>query len=289
MKKTQILAFTTKALQAFVFASKQKQPRSIRSISNFCFAPYLDCQKIHANLKKQTSQQQKPSFVSPQPFSKSNRLFGSRRRENDENTNNISDNDEFAGSIIIMNEQSTHQTLDECIPHFNRVVKHIRSILGYPTYDIVVAFVDDAQIQELNNEFLGKDRPTDILSFPFDDDVIVEPGVLKDPDFDFSDYYSLGDIMICIPYIMRRTEEDMKDLHDGNLTESELKKERGISGIMATMKTVEERVPALLVHGMLHLVGYDHIEDDDYELMVNKEEEVWNELQRKIKNDPENK
>jgi len=44
----------------------------------------------------------------------------------------------------------------------------------------------------------------------------------------------------------------------------------------------EIRIHMLLVHGMLHLVGYDHIEDDDYELMVVREDEVMAELKSRL-------
>lgn len=207
----------------------------------------------------------------------------STRRFGSNGDGNFQEIDSIKAPIFIMNEQSTYDEIESYIPHINRVLEHIRDILGYPNYEVVLALVDDPAIQELNNEFLGKNRPTDILSFPFDDDVIIEPGVLALPELDIPDCYCLGDMMISVPYVMRRAEEDMKEL--ASVAEDQIEKERGISGIMSTMPTVEERISALLVHGMLHLVGYDHIEDDDYELMVAKEEEVWKELQGRLKVD----
>ena len=47
---------------------------------------------------------------------------------------------------------------------------------------------------------------------------------------------------------------------------------------MATVYDPEQRIHMLLVHGMLHLVGHDHEEDDEYELMVQKEEEILMQL-----------
>ncbi len=152
-------------------------------------------------------------------------------------------------------------------------------------------------MQQTNLETRGIDRPTDILSFQFQDDVI-EPGVLGEPDFDIPEYYNLGDMMVDVPYVMRRCEEDRKfnegisdDDDDDN--EEELDEyvdyvgddDRGVSGVMSTIYDPQSRMQLLLVHGMLHLVGYDHIEDDDYELMVNKEEEVIKELQKQLNED----
>ena len=47
---------------------------------------------------------------------------------------------------------------------------------------------------------------------------------------------------------------------------------------MVNVRSVETRIHMLLVHGMLHLVGYDHIEDEDFQLMADKEEELLEKL-----------
>ena len=58
--------------------------------------------------------------------------------------------------------------------------------------------------------------------------------------------------------------------------------DRGVAPQMQHIYDPEIRIHMLLVHGMLHLVGYDHIEDDDYELMVVREDEVLAELRRRL-------
>ncbi|KAL7445378.1 hypothetical protein ACHAXM_009792 [Skeletonema potamos] len=60
--------------------------------------------------------------------------------------------------------------------------------------------------------------------------------------------------------------------------------DRGVAPQMQYIYDPEIRIHMLLVHGMLHLVGYDHIEDDDYELMVVREDEVLAELRRRLGN-----
>lgn len=60
--------------------------------------------------------------------------------------------------------------------------------------------------------------------------------------------------------------------------------DRGVAPQMQHIYDPEIRIHMLLVHGMLHLVGYDHIEEDDYELMVVKEDEVLAELRRRLGN-----
>ncbi len=54
--------------------------------------------------------------------------------------------------------------------------------------------------------------------------------------------------------------------------------DRGVSGAMAKLTTANERLPLLMIHGLLHLIGYDHETDADYEDMVRMEEMLLNRL-----------
>ena len=197
------------------------------------------------------------------------------------------------GSIEIYNEQTTIPDLD--IDKIKETITIIREIIEYPTYDISLIITEDEEMQQANLETRGVDRPTDILSFQFQDE-IVEPGILEEPDFDIPDYYNLGDMMIDVPYVIRRCEED-REFNEGSDSDMGVEIEigededyvgdddRGVSGVMSTIYNPQSRLQLLLVHGMLHLVGYDHIEDGDYDLMVEKEEEVIKELQKRLNED----
>lgn len=200
------------------------------------------------------------------------------------------------GAIDIYNEQSALPDLD--IAKIKQTIFEIRDIIGYPTYDVSLILTDDEEMKQTNYETRGVDRPTDILSFQFQD-LVHEPGTLAEPDFDIPEYYNLGDMMIDVPYVMRRCEED-REFNEGIGEDEEVDEaeyevdvdddyvgddDRGVSGVMSTIYDPEQRIQLLLVHGMLHLVGYDHIEDDDYELMVLKEEEVIKELQKRLNAD----
>jgi ssRNA-specific RNase YbeY (16S rRNA maturation enzyme) len=147
-----------------------------------------------------------------------------------------------------------------------KTVSDIRKLLGYETYDVSLLLVEDAEMQETNQRTRRVNAPTDILSFPFS--TALEPGVLGDPDFDIPDYYALGDMMLDVPYVIRRCQEDQEDKDGAD------ESDRGVSGAMAKVFDPEQRINMLLVHGMLHLVGHDHEKDDEYELMVTKEEEI---------------
>jgi len=88
--------------------------------------------------------------------------------------------------------------------------------------DITIILTDDAQIHELNKQYRGIDAPTDVLSFPSGD---------TDPD---SNRLYLGDVVISYPRAQAQAEAG------GHLVEAELQ--------------------LLVVHGVLHLTGYDHVE-----------------------------
>ena len=113
--------------------------------------------------------------------------------------------------------------------------------------EVSVSFVTPEEIQSLNREYRGVDSVTDVLSFPqFDsvDDLIdpqEETGVAE-----------LGDVVICMERALSQAEEFGHPL--------------------------EREVIYLFVHSILHLLGYDHIEEEDKKVMRAREEEVMTEL-----------
>lgn len=92
--------------------------------------------------------------------------------------------------------------------------------------EISVTFADDATVAAANRDWRGKDRPTNILSFPM---VQLEPGGRPGP--------LAGDLLLAFETLAREAEAEGKPLAD--------------------------HLGHLLVHGFLHLMGYDHIEDTE--------------------------
>lgn len=106
--------------------------------------------------------------------------------------------------------------------------------------DITIVLTDDAQLHELNKEFLGVDAPTDVLSFPASE---------SDPE---TGTPYLGDILISIP----RAKEQAQ----------------------ASGHSVEAEVQLLVVHGTLHLMGHDHAEAEEKARMWAAQAEVMSRL-----------
>lgn len=116
------------------------------------------------------------------------------------------------------------------------------------TTDVTISFVTNERIHELNRDYRGIDRPTDVLSFECDN------VPFEDEDISAGVEYELGDVIIAPDVALDQT------------------KEYGT--------TFEQEVSLLVVHGLLHLCGYDHIEDDEAEIMEALERKLlhaWNE------------
>lgn len=106
-----------------------------------------------------------------------------------------------------------------------------------PDSELSLVFTDDAAIKELNNDWRDKDKPTNVLSFPA---FPIKPGQAPGP--------MLGDIVIARETVVREAEDEEKSF-DHHLTH-------------------------LIVHGVLHLLGYDHETDDEAEEMEQLERKI---------------
>jgi probable rRNA maturation factor len=106
-------------------------------------------------------------------------------------------------------------------------------------FEVVVRLVDEPESQQLNREYRGKDSPTNILSFTFE----VPDGL---------ELNLLGDLVICAPLVKKEALEQQKLL--------------------------EHHWAHLVIHGVLHLRGYDHIDDEEAEEMESKEIEILQQL-----------
>ena len=108
---------------------------------------------------------------------------------------------------------------------------------------------NDARIAELNAEFRCKPTPTNVLSWPAEDLSSEIPGAAPNrPTPDFTGEIALGDIAIAWDTCAREAKEQGKPMRD--------------------------HVTHLIVHGVLHLLGYDHIRDEDATLMERLEVDI---------------
>ena len=133
---------------------------------------------------------------------------------------------------------------DETLELISKMLEHAATLEGIdPGSELSVSFMTNAEIQEINRDYRGKDTPTDVISFAMEElgegemDIKIEGAPRL-----------LGDILISV----ERAKEQASDY--GHSEEREL-------GFLA-------------IHGFLHLLGYDHLEEEEEKEMTKKQEEI---------------
>jgi len=125
------------------------------------------------------------------------------------------------------------------LPPVNEIARWPRRAIAAAGRDsdleVSVRVVDEAEMQELNRNFRGQDKPTNVLSFPAGDIRGLPPDAGT----------PLGDIVVCAAVVSREAREQHKSL--------------------------EDHWAHMLVHGTLHLLGFDHVEDADADVMERME------------------
>lgn len=145
--------------------------------------------------------------------------------------------------IILDNRQDKIKVSEGLLGKINDIIVETLYYEGYDdNYEVSLSFVDNEEIHELNREYRGVDRATDVLSFP-----------LLTDDFDVEiEEESLGDIVISLERALEQSEE--------------------------YNHSFEREVCFLVCHSMFHLLGYDHDTEENTKDMRKREENVLNKL-----------
>ncbi len=116
-------------------------------------------------------------------------------------------------------------------------------------YEVDVSLVDEETIHQINRDYRKVDRVTDVISFAFNDDK-SEEGRIADESIP----RMLGEIFICVPQALRQAKEI------GNSEEREM--------------------CFLFCHGLLHLLGYDHMKEEDAKVMFPLQDKILDEAKK---------
>lgn len=111
--------------------------------------------------------------------------------------------------------------------------------------ELCIRIVDEGESQQLNNDYRGKNKPTNVLSFPFE----APPGI----DLHLLDDLPLGDLVICAPVVAHEADEQHKSL--------------------------QHHWAHMVVHGTLHLLGYDHVTEQQAQQMEPLETQILAQLE----------
>jgi probable rRNA maturation factor len=152
----------------------------------------------------------------------------------------------------MINIRQTQRTIDFATSPFKKKAEFILVELGYPNFDLGIWLTTNKTIQKFNHEYRDKNRPTDVLSFPYHTNLKAGQKIKVTEDED----KNLGDLIISVPYVF----ENKKELEGDFIA----------------------RMDRLLVHGICHLLGYDHIQDNDYKKMLTLENKLLSALHKEF-------
>lgn len=152
--------------------------------------------------------------------------------------------------IEIVNDQEEREITDQDLELIRNVLQEAAKLEEIADGEVSVSLVDNQTIHQLNKDYRNIDRPTDVLSFAMNESVDDDMEIFYEEEDEFTNM--LGDIIISIP----RTVEQANDYRHS------FSRELGF----------------LSVHGFLHLLGYDHEDEESEKIMFAKQEEVLNRL-----------
>ena len=141
-------------------------------------------------------------------------------------------------SIEVLNESG----LDVDVRRLSRLARFVMERMRvHPQAELCIKAVDDDTIAELNEQWMEKEGPTDVLAFPMDE---LRPGLVNEEP----EEGVLGDLVLC-PEVAQRQGETAGHGRDAELE-------------------------LLTVHGILHLLGYDHAEPDEHRVMFGLQDDL---------------
>lgn len=147
--------------------------------------------------------------------------------------------------VLVSNFPETLVFPEEISAVVKLAVEKVGEMYGVSTGEVSVTLTDDAYIQTLNQQYRQMDRPTDVLSFALNEG--VEPEIAGGPDINV-----LGDIVLSV--------------------------ERAKAQAAEYGHSLRREIAFLTVHGMLHLLGYDHIEEAERQKMEQEQKMVMEAL-----------
>ena len=141
-------------------------------------------------------------------------------------------------NIEIINE--TNETID--LEDLKHTINYALETENVNNAFMNIIIIDNEKIHQINKEYRGIDRPTDVISFALEDD----------KTFVKTDFRVLGDIYISIDKVHEQAR--------------------------SYGHSFRRELSFLAVHGIMHLLGYDHMNPDDEKIMFGKQEKILNEL-----------
>lgn len=157
-------------------------------------------------------------------------------------------------TIYFENEYTSFLEINE--NSLERFFTHLLSLFNINNFELSVLVCDEEQIRSINHSHRNIDKATDVLSFPQNEwqscHILGQKSIPKSEFSPIEEKYILGDIIIC-PKV---AEENAKNIG----------------------QSTEEEFLFLCIHGILHLLGHDHIEEEEEKLMLEQQNKIKEEM-----------
>lgn len=140
------------------------------------------------------------------------------------------------------NETNYDKYNEEYFFNLSQVIFNHLKLNNYFIFDITIVTLDE--IHRINKEYRNIDRPTDVISFAFEDEVEGENKIIRNDNLP----RTLGEIFICYEKCQMQSEEYGHSL--------------------------DREMAFLFTHGLLHLLGYDHMNEEDEKIMFKIQDEI---------------
>lgn len=140
------------------------------------------------------------------------------------------------------NETNYDKYNEEYFLNLSQVIFNHLRLNNYFIFDITIVTLDE--IHRINKEYRNIDRPTDVISFAFEDEVEGENKIIRNDNLP----RTLGEIFICYEKCQMQSEEYGHSL--------------------------DREMAFLFTHGLLHLLGYDHMNEEDEKIMFKIQDEI---------------
>lgn len=145
--------------------------------------------------------------------------------------------------------KNTQRTFAIDTKHIHQTALLILTELGYEDFDLGIWLTTGSTIRKFNKAYRSKDKPTDILSFPYHPG--LKAGQRIKPQYE--EDKNLGDIILAVDFINKLMP-------------------------LYTAKTLQDRIDTILVHGICHLLGYSHYDPENDMKMVAMEKRIAKKL-----------
>lgn len=179
-----------------------------------------------------------------------------------------------------INEQDEYEITPALVQKLEELLRLAGEQEQVESGEVVLSFVDDETIRQLNRDYRGIDKPTDVLSFAMSESSEDEPPI----------YYDEEDLEEAeLEMLQEMAELGLLDGGEDTLEEFEEEPEKLLAEPLGDIvisipkalaqaeeygHSAEREIGFLFVHGFLHLIGYDHMTEEDEKIMFGKQEEI---------------